>query len=109
MFLKREIIDPLLEKGIHKYILVCENIMVFHGGEDAYYEEWLEEVQEEGGWISCINLPEHVYTDMKDAQIQNFMLMGSVLNQVNWRPQKPGNLFKILDKIIDKQQGMIDY
>ncbi|MGB1217240.1 MAG: hypothetical protein ACPG5P_05165, partial [Saprospiraceae bacterium] len=45
MFLKREIIDPLLEKGIHKYILICENIMVFHGGEDVYYEEWLEEVQ----------------------------------------------------------------
>ncbi len=109
MFLKRKIIDPLLEKGIHKYILICENIMVFHGGEDAYYEEWLEEVQEENGWISCINLPEHVYVDMKDAQIQNFILMGEILNQVNWRPHKPEAFFIVLEKIIEAQQNMIGY
>jgi len=39
MFLKRNLVEPLQDKGIHKFILICENVLNFHGGEDDYYAD----------------------------------------------------------------------
>ncbi len=40
MYLKRNIIEPLIEQGINKFILIGENILNFHAYEDDKYEEW---------------------------------------------------------------------
>ena len=39
MFLKRDVIDPLLDEGISKFLIICENVLNFHGDADDYYEE----------------------------------------------------------------------
>ena len=39
-FLKREIIDVLIKNHINKFILICYNVLNFHGSDDCYYEEW---------------------------------------------------------------------
>ena len=49
MFLKRDIIETLIEQGIQKYILIGENVLNFHGSDDCYYEEWFQEIED--GWI----------------------------------------------------------
>ena len=42
MFLKRELVDPLLQEGINKFIIVGENILQFHGDADDYYaQNWV--------------------------------------------------------------------
>src|SRR6185436_15460487 len=40
MFLKREVIDSLTYNGINKFVLIGENVLNFHAGDDDYYEEW---------------------------------------------------------------------
>ena len=39
MYLKREIIEPMIREGIIKFILIGENVLNFHGSDDCYYEE----------------------------------------------------------------------
>ncbi|MCE2849196.1 MAG: hypothetical protein LW815_08535, partial [Chitinophagaceae bacterium] len=58
MTLKRDIIDQMIAHGIHKFILIAENVLNFHSSDDCYYEEWVDDVIEEGGWVSIIGLPE---------------------------------------------------
>ncbi|MEL6863417.1 MAG: hypothetical protein AAFP19_03315, partial [Bacteroidota bacterium] len=76
MFLKREIIDLLMEHDINKYILICENVLNFHGSDDCYYEEWYEDVRDEGGWIALINILDHVEVEMIETQLQYFVNFG---------------------------------
>ena len=44
MHLKRNVIDLMIPLGLTKIILIGENVLNFHGGEDDYYQEWFEEV-----------------------------------------------------------------
>lgn len=60
MALKRGVIELFQREGIQKFILIGENIMNFHGSDDAYYEEWYTEVADEGGWIAAIGFPSFV-------------------------------------------------
>jgi len=48
MFLKREIMELLVAQGINKFILLGENILNFHCSDDCYYEEWFQEIEEDG-------------------------------------------------------------
>jgi hypothetical protein len=94
----------MLPYGIFHYILIGENILTFHSGDDDYYQEWIDEIAEEGGWITLLNLPVHVYNDFKDARIHHFIFMGSDYNTFNWRIFKPIHIFNLLEERI---QGAI--
>lgn len=99
-FLKREIIDVLNANHINKYILICENVLNFHGSDDCYYEEWYEDVCEDGGWICLINTLDHVEQEMKDTRLQYFINFGERFNNLNWRVLKPQIVFKTVETII---------
>lgn len=66
MYFKWEVIDWMFDQGIYKYIMVCENVFNFYGLDDCYYEEWYEDVVEEGGWICFVNILLYVNEEMKD-------------------------------------------
>jgi len=53
MFLKRHFVDALIKQGINKFILACDNVLNFHCSDNSYYEEWWDDVKDDGGWI-CI-------------------------------------------------------
>ena len=99
--LKRTVIDKMLALGIVHYILIGENILTFHSGDDDYYHEWIEDVSEEGGWVALLNLPKHVYNDFKDARSHHLFFMGSDYNTFNWRIFKPPYIFKLLEERIE--------
>ncbi|MCO6488358.1 MAG: hypothetical protein J5I98_08075 [Phaeodactylibacter sp.] len=100
MYLKREVVDALAEEGIHKYILICENVLNFHGSDDCYYEEWYEDISDRQGWICFINTLDHVWEEMRDTRLQHYVNFGREFNNINWRPFKPKALFKSLDKLV---------
>lgn len=101
MFLKREIIDPLIAKGITKFVLFCENVLNFHASpDDDYYAEWAEEVHEEGGWIAIINTRQHVEEEMHDARLQHYVHFGEDYNDIHWQTQKPLIVFHIIDALV---------
>ena len=87
MLLKRNIIDVLLTEGINKFIMIGENVLNFHGSDDSYYEEWLEEVEE--GWIACVSFPEFLREEMVKYNLDAYLNMGELLEIKNGEPYYP--------------------
>lgn len=102
MFLKRDVVDDLTRHGISKFILLCDNVLNFHGEDDDYYEEWWDDIKEEDGWIVMLNLLEHVEQEVKDTRLYNYLNFGGVFNGVNWRALKPQLLFGAIEKMLDE-------
>ncbi len=98
MFLKRELIEPMILNGINKFVLIGENVLNFHGSDDCYYEEWFQEVEE--GWIAAINFRPHVLSEMSKLNLDYYMITGGELDELNWRNYQPLDLMHKIDSII---------
>lgn len=99
MRLKRDIVDVLIQNGISKFILIAENVLNFHSSDDCYYEEWLEDISTEGGWITCLNMPEQTAAEFMNAGLHDYVIL---LESDNWRTYMPMMLFKGIDNEIIK-------
>ena len=97
MTLKRDVIDEFLREGITKFILITENVLNFHSSDDSYYEEWFEDVEEKGGWIVFMNMPEATQHDFINSRLNNYV---ELINFVQWRTLKPELLFNQLDNLL---------
>lgn len=97
MRLKRDVMDVFLSQGITKFILITENVLNFHSSDDSYYEEWVEDVKEEGGWIVSLNMPEQTKYDFLKARLNHYV---ELLNFSAWRTLKPDVLFSQIDNIL---------
>ncbi len=103
MLLKRDVIDELAFHGIHKYIIIGENVLNFHHSDDSYYEEWFEDVSDTDGWIAFINFREHVLKEFKRANLDYYFISDGELNDFEWRKFSPGQVFGNISKIISKR------
>ena len=109
MFLKRQIVDHLIDNGIYKFILLCEHVLNFHGSDDCYYEEWFQDVQDEQGWICFVNTLEHVDQEMSSYTIQYYVNFGQSFNNINWRKMMPQPLFLTVEQLIQRQTKALTY
>ena len=92
MTLRREITDLLQEEGISKFILIVESVLNYHAADDnSYYEEWLDEVSGEDGWIAIVNPLEHVDEEMHRYGLQEYV---HLFTGAPWRGRKPRALLK---------------
>jgi hypothetical protein len=98
MYLKRDIADVLINKGITKFVLFCENILNFHASDDCYYEEWWDDVKEEDGWIAVVNSFDHVTNEMKKARLHYYINFGIQFNDLNWQNKSPENAFNLVQQ-----------
>lgn len=101
MFLKRDVVDVLIENGITKFILIVEHVMNFHYSDDCYYEEWFDDIDD--GWIALINPADHVYREMQQAHIDHYLVMGGDLDIVEWRTMKPFHFFNKIKEIAERR------
>ncbi len=101
MTLKRDIIEPIMEEGINKFILIGENVLNFHYSDDSYYEEWFDEVEE--GWIALINFHDHVIREFERINIDHYFVMGGELEDIEWRTYLPHQFFKKVDSLVQKR------
>jgi len=108
-FLKREVIDLLIEQDIYKFVLMTENVLNFHGGDDDYYQEWWDDVSEEGGWIVLVDSLQHVAEEMQSTRLQHYINFGSAFNDIGWRKQKPLTVFKLVEKILNGEVKQLTY
>jgi F0F1-type ATP synthase gamma subunit len=106
MFLKREVIETMMQQGVSKFILIGENILNFHTSDDSYYEEWFEEVNDSDGWIALMNVREHVLSDINSANIDSYFVMGGKLNEVRWRTMNPDQLFESVERHVMRRLAM---
>jgi len=100
MTLKRDVIDKFEYEGIHKFIIIAENVLNFHSGDKDYYQEWYEETIDADGWIVCLNMPEATQYDFKKAKINRYI---ELMQLTNWRTYKPFHLFKKIDDEIARR------
>ena len=103
MFLKRDVVDRLIKNGISKFLLLCDNVLNFHGSDDCYYEEWYDDVKDEGGWICLFNLYQHVENEMKDTHLDYYVHFGRHFNEVNWRRLTPQDLIVHTEELMNKR------
>lgn len=100
MTLKRDIIDKLEADGIFKYIFIAENVLNYHSGDKDYYQEWFDEVTDEGGWIVILNMPEASQQDFRKRKLHYFI---ELMELPDWRTYKPEHLFRLIDDKISKR------
>ena len=100
MTLKRDVIDILLREGITKYILIAENVLNFHSSDDSYYEEWREQLEDEGGWVVIIGMPAQSQYDFKRSRLTNYV---AFVDLPQWRSLKPEHLFQQIDNWMLRQ------
>lgn len=94
MTLRRDITDKLYAQGIYKFILIAENVLNFHSSDDSYYEEWNEQVADEGGWVVVLEMPKQSQYDFKRSRLTNYI---GLLDLPQWRTMKPEVLFNQVD------------
>lgn len=103
MFLKRDVMDFYIKKDISRFVLICENVLNFHGDDDCYYEEWYDDVKEEDGWICLANCHDHVNKEMQVYRLQYYLNFGPEFNELNWRAMKPAMVIDMIERIMRKQ------
>ena len=100
MTLKRDIVDHLSLEGIHKYILIGENILNMHTSDDCYYEEWYEDTLDNDGWVCLINFRDHILKEMDTLYLNNYLHYPEELQEFHWRKYKPLQLFNSIENIL---------
>ncbi|MDP2424585.1 MAG: hypothetical protein U1C46_10540 [Bacteroidales bacterium] len=101
MFLKRNVVDDMIDRGIRKFILIGENVLNFHASENDYYQEWVEDA--ENGWIALLNIRDYVMGEFRGIFADNYVSMGGILNHIKWRTLQPLQLFDIVNRLITKK------
>ena len=101
MLLKRNIIEVLQAEGINKFILIGENVLNFHGSDDSYYEEWLEEVEE--GWMACVSFPDFLCEEMAKYNLDTYLNMGGTLEIEKWRTLTPSAFYLLISGLISRR------
>jgi hypothetical protein len=86
MLLKRNIIDILIKQGITKFICVVENVMALYAGPEDYYEEWQDDIADEGGYIVWLNLSDMCTQEFKTNKLRRFVWQQSI---PDWRTGTP--------------------
>lgn len=100
MMLKREVIDPMLDDGIQKFILLGEHVLNFHSSDDSYYEEWFEDTLH--GWISMVNFHAHVLDEMEAAGVGDYLMINDNLDDLDWRLLKPQMMYEKVEGLLPK-------
>ncbi len=98
MVLKRDIADHLIQQGIHKFILIGENVLNFHASDDCYYQEWFDDIED--GWVAGINFREHVRQEFNKNCIDYYLVFGGELDDMKWRSFSPNQLFERIEGIV---------
>lgn len=106
MTLKRDFIDELMAVGLHKFILIGENVLNFHSSDDCYYEEWFEDVEDAYGWIALVNFRQHVMQEFQDANLDHYFVSGGKLDEVDWRTLDPQRFCRKIEKYVQKRLGV---
>ena len=105
MILKRDIIDEMIASGINKFVLIGENVLNFHASDDCYYQEWYDDIQEEG-WICAVNFRKHVEEEFVKSNIDYNIIFGGKLDELNWRTFRPLDLYAVVENEVKHRLGI---
>ena len=102
-YLKRELIDLMTEEGINRFLLIGENVLSFHAGDNDYYAEWFDDIED--GWIVGINFRQHVMEEFISNRLDYYIAFGGGFNAFNWRALQPLALYEKIESMVMKRLG----
>ncbi len=85
----------LMDHGIKRFVLICENVFHIYPDGDDYYQALQEELEE--GWICILRARKEVWQEMLDYQIGSYFYQSPVLDELEWRKLKPFQLFYFVE------------
>ena len=94
MTLRRNITDIMYDQGIYKFIFIAENVLNFHSSDDCYYEDWIDQLSDEHGWVCLLNFPEQSQYDFIRTKLNRYIELRDV---PQWRTYKPELLFQLVE------------
>lgn len=103
MYFKREVVEPLVDGGINKFILIGENVLNYHPDTDDYYAEWFEDLEE--GWIVGLNFRQHIREQLIDFNLDYYFVFGGDLDEFPWRNFNPKQLFTKVQQVVRRRIG----
>jgi len=109
MFLKRKLVDNLIHHGITKFVILCDNVLEYHPSDDSYYEEWLDDIKEEGGWIVFINTRDHILEEMERLRLQYYVNIGEQFLDINWRKANPKLAYMEVQRLLHLRSKQLSY
>jgi hypothetical protein len=101
MYLKRDVIDLMIKENITRFILIGEHVFNFHYSDDAYYQEWYEDIED--GWIVGINFRIHVINEFKNCFIHRYIQFSVSGEDFNWRKYDPVGLFQAIERMMSRR------
>jgi len=109
MFLKRKLIDSLVNKNVTKFIILCDNVLEYHGSDDSYYEEWWDDIKDEGGWVVLLNTREHILEEMEQLRLQYYININDRFSDFNWRKTNPKHVFLEIEQLLSSQAKQLSH
>lgn len=100
MYLKRNLVEILINKGVRHFILLGENIFNFHYSDDCYYQEWYEELED--GWICALNFLQHVTAEFRVIRLDNYFHFLNEKPFANWKKFNPQQLYEKVNEVLPK-------
>jgi len=90
----------LLDHGINRFILICENVFHAYFETDDYYEALQEELDE--GWITLVRPRQNVLEELASYNLSHYFYHSPMLDELNWRKFKPYQLFALIESRITR-------
>ncbi|TAE49693.1 MAG: hypothetical protein EAZ89_13855 [Bacteroidetes bacterium] len=84
----------LIDNGINRFILICENVFHIYLQSDDYYEAVQDELGD--GWICALRLRPHVAEEMVSYGIASYVYWSPLLDEIPWRKLRPAQLFEFV-------------
>ncbi|RMG21532.1 MAG: hypothetical protein D6730_18115 [Bacteroidetes bacterium] len=85
----------LIDHGIQKFILVCENVFHIYPDTEDYYQALQEELDE--GWICVLRARPQVWQEMQAYHIAQYFYQSPLLDELPWRKLKPSQLYYLVE------------
>lgn len=93
----------LIDFGIKRFILICENVFHIYLESDDYYQALIEELED--GWISVIRTRRHIWEEMCSYGIADYFYRSQDIDKIAWRKLKPAQLFGLIESRMNKLLG----
>jgi len=77
-------------------------VLNFHSSDTDYYEEWGEDIRDDGGWVVAINMPEQTQYDFRRSHIDRYI---TLMESANWRTYQPHDFFQSIDNAMLRLNG----
>jgi len=90
----------LLDCGINKFILICENVFHAYFETDDYYDALQEELEE--GWIALVKPRQTVIEELDAYNLTHYFYQSPLLDNLQWRKLKPFQLFELIESRVTK-------